>query len=151
MLWPLSIVVTALVTYGVLVALPGRTGPTEATTLTLTKDAVSQGLFGTEAGQVTGATFHGLTVVKSTNVFGGPGVVCLVVFQRSADPGGFEGPLYTGCAAGALPAIVQVGVDRISPAALRSRYPDGTGLRFVLDGDRVRVFVDSTASATPGA
>ena len=150
-LWPLSVVATAVVTYGVLVGLPGRSSLTEAKTLTLTEGGVAQDLFGTGTEPTLGASFHGLTIVKSTNVFGGPGVVCLVAFRTSSDPGGFEGPMYTGCAGGALPATVQVGVDAVSPAALRSRYPDGTGLRFVLDGNRVHVFVDSTAAQTPGA
>ena len=151
-LWPASVVATAAVTAGVLTGflLPDRTGPTEAGPLALTTAGVSQTLFGAGTDQVVGASFHGLTVVRSTNVFGSPGLDCLAVFQTASDPEDIQGPMYSGCAAGALPAIVQVGVDRVSPAALRQLYADGTGLRFVLDGDRVRVLVDRTAAETPG-
>ncbi|HKT55228.1 MAG TPA: hypothetical protein VJR25_00520, partial [Microbacterium sp.] len=149
-LWPLSVVVTAVLTYGALAVLSGRGGLTEAETLALTRDGASQGLFGT-ASDVVGASFHGLTVVRAMDVFGGPGVACLAVFPTTTDPAEMQGPIYTGCTAGALPAIVQVGVDDVSPAGLRQQYADGTGLRFVLDGDSVRVLVDGSGRVTPGA
>lgn len=52
------------------------------------------------------------------------------------------GQLYSGCSVGAFPATAEFTVHDLSPSELRSTYPVGTSLQFVLDGDEVVVFAD---------
>jgi hypothetical protein len=57
---------------------------------------------------------------------------------------GFEGQIYSDCSVGAFPATVEVPIDAESPDSLRARYPEGTAVQFVLDGDRIGVFLDNS-------
>lgn len=102
------------------------------------------------------ADFYGLTIFES------PGWVsesgdresenrCLTVVRTQDVPedGEFsgtswnvEGPMCGACSIGAFPAAVEVPIDGESPDALIERHPSGTALQFVLDGDRVGVFLD---------
>lgn len=54
----------------------------------------------------------------------------------------YDTPMYSGCRAGTFPAMAQFIVDSSAPEATRARFPDGTALRFVFDGDTVGVFID---------
>ncbi|KJL27665.1 hypothetical protein [Microbacterium oxydans] len=56
----------------------------------------------------------------------------------------FEGQIFSDCSVGAFPATVEVPIDADSPDSLRARYPEGTALQFVLNGDRIGVFLDKT-------
>ncbi|MCP2635557.1 hypothetical protein K0817_003135 [Microbacterium sp. HD4P20] len=101
--------------------------------------------------------FHGLTLFESAGGFGsyGSGVgagPCLTVMATEQVPSAeefdpsswsFNGPVYSGCAIGAFPASVEVGFDSNTPSELRDRFPSGRALQFVLDGDRLGVFLDS--------
>ena len=55
----------------------------------------------------------------------------------------FEGQIFSDCTVGAFPATVEVPIDAESPDSLRARYPEGTAVQFVLDGDRIGVFLDT--------
>jgi hypothetical protein len=151
-LWPVSVAAAIVVTAGATVAVMSLLFPAggltasqhEVGTLELSAKVPGQALFGTTTGDPVSATFHGLTVVHSVGGYGGDDD-CLTVYQtppKGGDPSSIEGPISWGCDAGALPALVQVGVDAGSPRALQNAFPSGTGLRFELDGDRVRVIAD---------
>lgn len=53
-----------------------------------------------------------------------------------------NGQIYSDCSMGSFPATVEVPIDGDSPDSLRARYPEGTAVQFVLDGDRIGVFLD---------
>lgn len=159
-LWPASIaaaiVVTAVVT-AVIITAPRSPGLSasqrEVRTLQLA-NRPGQVPFEDTAGDALSALFDGLTVVRSSGVLGGNGDECLVVYQtpaNGAETSPLGGPIFFGCAAGALPALVQVGVDRDSPPALRKEFPTGTGLQFRLDGDQVRVIADDSGVDHPAS
>ncbi|AZZ50215.1 hypothetical protein C5E02_13985 [Rathayibacter rathayi] len=102
-------------------------------------------------GSVTTEDFGGLTVVRQSR----PGDAGLTVVRqrrspstgsclyivRTVDPQ--DGPFFQGCTAGAFPAVAQFTVTSDAPEALRERFPVGTGLRFSLEGDEVRVRADT--------
>ncbi|QAY58979.1 hypothetical protein ET475_02525 [Microbacterium protaetiae] len=94
-----------------------------------------------------GFTFHGLSLVQAdTNLFGlgSAGSPCLVAYPTaSATDDSISGPFFSGCAAGAFPATVQLTADTTMPAELLDAVGEGTALQFVLDGDRVGVFSDA--------
>jgi len=152
-LWPVSIVVTAVlavgITGGVVRGLFGL-GKSAAASLRqveqldLTSDAAATQMFGGNGSDVVGASFHGWTVAKS-DLLTENGIACLAVFPTPESGAGprFNGETMSiGCAAGPLPALVQVEVVAASPDALRHLYPEGTGLQFILEDDHVNVFVD---------
>lgn len=89
--------------------------------------------------------WYGLTVLVVRDTWYGDTVdECLVIMrQDDVDPNSdsLSGPLYTGCSAGGFSAVLQVRVNDAMPEELLEQFPVGTGLRFVLDGSRVGVFV----------
>jgi len=161
-LWGASVVASAAVAAVVTFALTSMpsvsssAGAPQIETLELARTgAVPPGWFGAET-DVTAAEFFGLTVFES------PGWVsesgdrssenrCIAVVRtvdvpdESSNDGSssISGPMYAGCSIGAFPAEVVVPMDGEMPEQLVERYPSGVALQFVLDGDRVGVFLDS--------
>ncbi|MDQ2669689.1 MAG: hypothetical protein M3Y31_03580 [Gemmatimonadota bacterium] len=90
-------------------------------------------------------SWYGLTILVVRGTwYGDTEDECLVIMrQADVDPNSdsLSGPLYTGCSAGHLPAVLQLRVNDAMPDALLEQFPVGTGLRFVLDESRVGVFV----------
>ncbi|KHK99550.1 hypothetical protein LK09_02710 [Microbacterium mangrovi] len=154
-LWPASVVAAVVATAGVAAGIHSLTSSQyEVERLALSPGTPGQALFGTTQGVPDSATFHGLTVVRTVGGLGGAGDDCLTVYQTppdGGDPASIEGPVSSGCTAGALPAIAQVGVDAGSPRDLQDAFPAGTGLRFELDGDRVRVIADDSGVGQPAS
>ncbi|GAA3660709.1 hypothetical protein [Microbacterium marinilacus] len=105
-------------------------------------------------GQVRGfEEFHGLQPLSSRAAWNGePETACLVVVasdflgaERSVNERGmiFVGGEDTrGCEAGRFPASLQRVVTEDMPDSLLQRFPVGTALRFVLDGDEIVVLSD---------
>ncbi|MFF1539115.1 hypothetical protein ACFVWL_03525 [Microbacterium sp. NPDC058269] len=99
--------------------------------------------------------FYGLALVESAGGYynGSVGSNCLTVFRADQVPAkdefdvsegwSYDGPMYTGCAVGTFPATVEVPFDSNAPEELSERFPSGTALQFVYDGERVGVFLDS--------
>ena len=90
--------------------------------------------------------FYGLSILSpNPGTIGPRGARCLIVMKTddyqdaSSD---IRGPVNFGCSAGRFPATVQLSVEADAPPALRSVFPKGTALQFVLDGSRVGVFTD---------
>ncbi|WP_344097047.1 hypothetical protein [Microbacterium deminutum] len=91
--------------------------------------------------------FYGLTVLTTDSGLG-TGTNCFMVVPTdevpddNADVDSWSGVgiLLTGCKAGGFPAAAQTTVDEAFPAELRTVFPPGSALKFVLEGDRVRVF-----------
>ena len=89
--------------------------------------------------------WYGLTILVVRGTwYGDTEDECLVIMRRAdVDPNAesLSGPVFTGCSAGGLPAMLQLRVNSAMPDELLEQFPAGTGLRFVLDGSRVGVFV----------
>lgn len=68
----------------------------------------------------------------------------LVPAEEDFDPSGwsFSGEHYYNCGIGEFTPVVLVPFDYATPDEVNSRYPTATALRFVLDDDRIGVFVD---------
>ena len=84
-----------------------------------------------------------MTVVNSTDDIDSE---CLVAFssENVDEESGFpNGPTYYGCGAGAFPPAASVPIHAGSPAEARERFGEGAALQFVLQDDRVGVFIDS--------
>ncbi len=97
--------------------------------------------------------FSGLTAFETASGMGwssGTGECLMIVrddqipADDEADGGSysFEGPVYSGCLVGVFPATVEVPLDSNAPEELAARFPDGVALQFVLDEDRLGVYLD---------
>jgi len=101
--------------------------------------------------------FYGLTIFEVSGWAMGPsggGDECISVLRTDQLPQedvdavssySFSGAVYSGCRVGSFPATVNIDVDTESPREVRDRFPDGA-LQFVMDGDRIGVFLDDGAS-----
>ncbi|MCI1018976.1 hypothetical protein HWD99_10095 [Microbacterium sp. C5A9] len=162
--WAASVVgaaaVAAVVTFTLssTPAVSASSGAPQVETLRLTdaSDRIPEGWFGADDDTL-GADFFGFTV------FSYPGWTeprdpdderdrCIAVVKTAEIPpvDGFDqndwtygGDFYSGCGIGVFPATVQVPVGSGTPEELTARYPSAEALQFVLDGDRVGVFLDS--------
>ncbi|WP_312170191.1 hypothetical protein [Microbacterium sp.] len=139
-------------------AVSASSGAPQVETLRLTdaSDRIPEGWFGVD-GDTLGADFFGFTVFsypgwnENRDPDGGR-VSCIAVVKTAEippvegfDPNdwGYGGDFYSGCGIGVFPATVEVAVDRDAPDELTARYPSAEALQFVLDDDRVGVFLDS--------
>lgn len=107
---------------------------------------------GLEPSQLTGyADFHGLTPFAGSTQVDSSGTRsdCLVLVDTSElaateeDESFRSGFRYGGCGAGVFPATVEFVVTPELPEAFRQRFPVGSSVQFVRDGDRVGVFSDA--------
>ncbi|MFH8251200.1 hypothetical protein ACH3VR_12590 [Microbacterium sp. B2969] len=92
--------------------------------------------------------FDGLTAMTAEGGVMGAGAddTCLVVVPTASidtEADIYNGPIFVGCSAGAFPATVELLVTHDQPEGIRDRFPAGTALQFVLDGERVVVFSDA--------
>lgn len=91
--------------------------------------------------------YHGLTMFRAPN--GGPDdslsgdCLWLYIMDDEAADGSRGGWGYTGCSAGSFPATVTLALRDDLPEELLARFPGARALQFVLDGDRLGVFLDS--------
>ncbi|MDQ7877177.1 hypothetical protein Q9R08_04225 [Microbacterium sp. QXD-8] len=156
LLWALSVVVAAavaaVVTYAVTSMAPVSVSSGAEQIATLEPDSlvhVPTGWFG--AGPSSAAyQYYGLTLFEAAGGFSsaGNGTQCFTIVATEqlpaddADPNSWSvnGPIYSGCRVGPFPATVQFAIDSNSPEELRARFPDGSTLQFVRDGDRIGVF-----------
>lgn len=159
LLWVLSVVVAATVAAGVTYAItsmaPVSVSSGAEQIATLEPDTlvdVPAGWFG--AGLSSAAyEYYGLTLFEAAGGFSsaGNGTDCFTIVatdQLPADDAdtnswSMNGPIYSGCRVGVFPATVQFAIDSNSPEELRARFPDGSALQFVRDGDRIGVFHSS--------
>ncbi len=95
--------------------------------------------------------YYGLTLFETATGFSGPGTDCFTVVvteqvpdEEEGDPNNWSlsGLVSSGCRVGDFPATIELLVDANAPEELSARYPKGSALQFVLDGDRVGVFLD---------
>ncbi|KQZ23963.1 hypothetical protein ASD43_06065 [Microbacterium sp. Root553] len=162
-LWVASVVASAvaaaLVTFAVtsLQSVSVSSGAPQVDTLQLTRNgSVPPNWFGAES-DVASAEFAGLTVFES------PGWVsesgdrasdnrCLSVARTSDLPEQAEdegdsyvdGPVYGSCGVASFPTVLAIPFSDELPEELIERYPSGVAIQFILDGDRVGVFLDSS-------
>lgn len=162
-LWFSSIVIAAVaaaaITYTVVSFAPVTVSAGAPQIATLTPSPVSEfptGFFGTTEDTPVWE-FHGLTLFLGMGgINSGAGDRCLNAFDTAQLPTaddvasgsyGYGGASYTACEAGVFPATIVVPLDGppgdVTPEALRTHFPEGKALQFVLDGDRIGVFLDS--------
>lgn len=95
--------------------------------------------------------YHGLTLYLGVGgAFASDEPECLWLFvsdpgssNSDAEVSGLGGWGSTGCSAGGFPATITLPLRDDLPDELLAAFPDGTALQFVLDGDRIGVFLDS--------
>ncbi len=97
------------------------------------------------------ADFLGLTTFAGSTQIDAAGnrAECLFLIETAdapwtEDDGTFQGGFrYGGCGAGSFPATVEFVVTPELPEAFRQRFPVGSAVQFVRDGDRIGVFSDA--------
>ncbi|GAA3020060.1 spermidine/putrescine ABC transporter permease [Microbacterium dextranolyticum] len=156
--WAASMLVVAVLVGGLvwgLASIPpvaGSAGGRQIATLTEKAEVPEQVLTWVPGGEAEGFAFEGLIVIPTAAGLGmsSAGAPCLLIVpsQGYGSDGSVTGEVFWGCQAGSFPATAQFMVGPQSPSALRERFPDGTALKFVLDGERIGVFVDD-AVPTP--
>lgn len=139
---------------------PLQVGATQVARLNVDPSYEAPVIFtGTEAdaedvGEVHGySTFYGMRVITGTRSFfampGVPGACMNMFVDANVTPttDAFDGPLFSGCAAGAFPATIQFTTDLDAlPRELIEAFPDSTGFQFVYDVENAQivVFADRT-------
>lgn len=117
-----------------------------------TVDTSALGAWGFDSADVAGYTdFHGLTAFAGSTAVDSAGTRadCLLLVDTAIIPelgasGAFQGGYRSGaCGAGVFPATVEFVVTSEMPDAFRERFPVGSSVQFVRDGDRVGVFSDA--------
>lgn len=153
-LWVLSVLASAAVaagiTYGLTSVAPVAVshGARQIATLEPTSIEIPAGWMGAGPSSVTWE-FYGLTLFETAHGFNGPGDECFTLVRtdqvpaEDADTGSwsFDGNMYASCGVGVFPATIEMVVDSNAPEELRAQFPD-RALQFVMDGDRVGVFLD---------
>lgn len=162
-LWVASVVASAALAasiayaFAVIPPVSSSAGAPQIETLELTRSGViAPGWFGAEK-DAASAEFSGLTIFLTPGWYADSGErssenVCVNVVRNDQLPDvrdftetswSFEGQIYTACGIGAFPPTVAVPFDSETPDELAGRFPEGVALQFVLEGDRVGVFLDS--------
>ena len=151
-LWLVSLVAVAAIAAGVAFAAtwmaPVTRGTDARQIATLSPDPDfdwNQAFGGSSETMRGGYTFHGLSIVVSDAGFFASGSAasgCLLAYPSAnvADDT-VSGPVFTGCGAGPFPATVQLTVDNTLPPELHDAVGDDAALQFVLDGDKLGVFL----------
>lgn len=159
-LWASSLVVVALIAGFGGAAMteatridPFDVGATQVGVLTPDPNAEVPGILGSaEGGTVIFAEFHGMRTASVSSYWANGSAPCLQVVSSAdlatATDDSFSGMMYGACGAGAFPAAVQLVVTAELPEELRAAFPEGSALQFVLEDDRVVVFLSESASAT---
>ncbi|MER7445341.1 hypothetical protein [Microbacterium sp. NPDC097977] len=162
-LWAASVVASAvaaaLVTFAVtsLHSVSVSSGAPQVDTLQLTRNgSVPPNWFGAES-DIASAEFAGLTIFESPGWMSESGDRtsdnrCLSVARTSdlpekgedEDDSYMRGPIYGTCGVASFPTALAVPFSDELPDELIERYPSGVAIQFVLDGDRIGVFVDSS-------
>lgn len=157
--WTAAVVIAALfgagLTYSVVAVAPVPTSSGAEQIETLSPIATPQippGYFGWGEDGLA-FQYESLTVVRTTYGFysgSAEGASCIQVFEtrlipdsqefNDADGWSYDGNIWGGCAVGAFPASAAVPLT--GEGAPEADLPDGRAIQFVLDGDRVGVFLD---------
>ncbi|SMH28274.1 hypothetical protein SAMN06295885_0124 [Rathayibacter oskolensis] len=142
LLWAASLLVTAVVTALVTAGATlwaGGSSDREVAILRLSDTGELPGWVNSgTADSLTSEDFYGLRVLKQPS--GADGGSCISVLQASGEgDGAYSGVAYSGCTAGTYAATAQLTVSPALPTRLREAFSDGTGLRFVLEGETVHV------------
>lgn len=125
---------------------------TDALTPAPELDPAAVGYLGFDPEQSRGfEDYYGLTAFAGPTQIDSEGnrADCLLISDTAdvADSGGAlrsnAGVRFGGCAAGLFPATAEFIVNSTFPEQFRARYPVGTAVQFVLDGDDVGVFSDA--------
>ena len=151
-LWAASLIVVAAVVGGTALSVAPRAplaaGAHYVATLAEDPDFSWPRFLGDPQGEATGfRDYLGLTAVMvDGGLWGARADKCLLLLSTEhvqPDTESYNGQIFSGCGAGAFPATVEMLVAADAPAPLRQRFPEGTGIQFVLDGSRIDVYADS--------
>lgn len=94
--------------------------------------------------------FFGLTLFETMGTafgLGGDACVAAVATSQLPDPEeaandwSVQGNVFSGCRVGTFPATIALRVDSSVPTEMRSAFPEGSALQFVVDGERIGVFL----------
>lgn len=150
--WAASIVASVLVgaalasAFSAATSVSRGTPGTQVAILRADEDAVMPRFLREQFDEVTlFEEFEGIAVVKSNSGWIGNGGECMFLLfaaEIDIDSEFFSGTTYPGCGAGGFAATIQLVIDETMPEELRERFPEGSAVQFVLDGDKVGVFSD---------
>lgn len=96
--------------------------------------------------------FNGLTLFETSGGFYGPtGTDCIAAAATETIPEAdstpdswtYNGMMYSACRVGDFPTSLELPVDSSSPDDIRAQFPEDSALQFVLEGDRIGVFLDT--------
>lgn len=157
LLWVFTVVAAALIaasitwTVAYLAPVAVSSGAEQIATLTPSRNIdIPAGWFGAGASSLT-FEYSGLVLFETSySINGSGGENCFAIAAKEQlpestdDPNGWSmnGGFWTACGVGAFPATAELSINSSVPGELRSQFPDGSALQFVLDGDRVGVFLD---------
>ncbi len=153
-LWVASLVATAAVAVAVtaattpIISVPRPPDARLVGTIEIDESAGWPPMFGEpQSDSVVYEDFYGLTALRQGgSVFGQGDTECVMIFETGplrSPTDSYEGPSFYGCGAGAFPPRVPVLIQAGMPTELIVRFPVGTALEFVLDGERLGVFSDA--------
>jgi hypothetical protein len=137
LLWAASLVVAVAAGAGAGATLWATTAPDHEVASLPLAPAEDLPRFGGAESTLASAPFHGLRLVKRPS--GDDGGACLSVVLAAS---GESVIVSSGCSARSFPATAQLTVSSSLPAELREQFGEGSGLRFVLEGETVHVRSD---------
>ncbi|WP_439593370.1 hypothetical protein [Microbacterium sp.] len=157
-LWALSVVlaaaVAAAITFSLTFVAPvsDSGGATQIASLEPTATAVVPVGYMGAGPSSRSFEFYGYTIFETAGGFsylGSQGSNCFAMVPTDRIPEDYDDQqgysidftVYSGCGAGAFPAIAQFTVGASSTEELRAQFPDDAALRIAFDGDRVGVFL----------
>ncbi len=144
-LWVGSVVAALIVGAGLSAATSSVAGGRVAVLAEDEPSAWPTNLFGdVQEGSQIFEPFHGVRTLVVQNAWGGPdtGLSCVFVVREEgeAEPASNTAILTTGCGGAGFAPTASFEVTDASPPELRDRFPVGTGVRIVIEGDEAHVF-----------
>lgn len=155
--WALTIAVVAAASSAVtaasldIVPVSSSAGVPQIATLTPDVGRALPGAFGPLSSDARAyPDFYGMTAFVSYAQFGPEGERNACIFLVPTDTldkleeGGYSaGFSESGCGAGVFPAAVQFVVNSLEPAEFVARFPPGSSVQFIFDGENLGVFSDA--------
>ncbi|KTR89048.1 hypothetical protein NS220_16070 [Microbacterium testaceum] len=155
--WALTVAVVAAVSSALtaagmhIVPVSRSAGVPQIATLTPDEGRALPGAFGPASSDARAyPDFYGMTAFVSYAQFGPEGERNACIFLVPTDTldkleqqGYSAGFSESGCGAGVFPAAVQFVVNSLEPAEFVARFPPGSSVQFVFDGENLGVFSDA--------
>lgn len=146
--WLASVLIAVIVAVSVTAFVSRRVqaDPREVAVLGVDRAYVIPDFYGSDSESLGFVPLHGLRVISTTVPWMGSVVDrCVSVFDESTvviTSDSISGEVWSGCGAGAFDPTIEIKVSTEMPAELRSEFPVGTALQFILEESEVIVLSD---------